>query len=290
MSRCELCGTSLPQDIHECESCTGLEMRTKIKAILEETLQFLANRKSTGQEQHDVYFLMGNFHRLAGDYDKAVEYYEKAIGQMGAKPHYHHMLATALAARGDYSGSVEAMKKAVAISSTYPDYRNDLGAAYFKDGRFDEAIAEFKEAVRLNPGYANAHNNLAFCYRKKKMHAEAEREIREAIQLDPIHAIGGYELGTSYYSGGMFSQLKSGAAPLTAKTLGDIYAMREMHADAVEQYEKYVEMHPTYPDVHYSLGRSQAALGLKAKARESFENALKINPNYKQAKEALEKL
>ena len=286
--KCELCGNPMPSGSDECPSCSTAEARGKIQALLGDAISFLSKTVKPEKGQEEMHFRMGNFHRLCGRYDEAIACYEKALSDAG-KPQYFSAMGTALAAKGDFRGAIEAMKKAVWLAPKYPDYHNDLGAAHFKDGKYDEAIEQFKEAVRLNPQYANAHNNLAFCYRKKGWYQEAEKEIQKAIDIDPAHAIGGYELGMSYFSGGMFSQLKE-SLMIDAKTLGDIYFLRQMYKEAVEQYKKAVEIHPNYSDIRYALGVAYASAGDREKAAESLRKALEINPNYKEAQGALESI
>jgi tetratricopeptide (TPR) repeat protein len=288
--KCELCGHEIPVGLEECPSCSSTEELGKIRGILGDTIRFLSRQVKVEKGQGELYFRMGNFHRLSGSYDEAIACYEKALTDCQDKPQYYHLLGTAFAGKGDFRSSVEAMRRAVELAPTYPDYHNDLGAAYFKSARYEDAIREFEEAIRLNPKYANAHNNLAMAYRKIKKHHDAELEIQKAVELDPAHAIGGYELGLSYYSGGMFSQLKGGALKIDAKSLGDIFYFRQMYAEAVEQYLKALEIHPRYADIHYSLGLAYAGLKESGKAKEAFEKALELNPHYTQAREALDSL
>ena len=287
--KCELCGYPIPAPGGDCPFCSSADIRKTVEEILHDAIAAFSHEASTRGASGELCFQVGNFYRLGGMYDEAVTWYERALAAKDPKPEYYRSLATALAAKGDFKAAVEMMKKAVALEPAYPDYHNDLGAAYFKDGKHDEAMAEFNEALRLNPRYANAHNNLAFVYRKKGKYQEAEKEIEQAIQLDPEHAIAAYELGRSYFSGGMFSQLRE-AFRIGAKVLADICMTRRRYPEAVRYYLKALEIHPDYADTHCSLGMAYAVSGDKPKAREAFLAALKINPRYAKAKAELEKL
>ena len=287
MSRCELCGDAVNAEAHICAACAGPASRERIQQLLKETLEYFAQQTTTHSPVDQIYFLVGNLQRFSGAYDAAIECYEKAVAADETRPHYHHMLATALAGKGDFYICAERMKVAVRMAPAYPDYHNDLGAALFKDGKYDEALEHFREAVRLNPKFANAHNNLALTYRKKKLYDEAEKEIQLAVQYDPLHAVAGYELGFSYFSGGMFSQLRGGGVPVTAKMLGDIYKMRRMYREAIEQYLKAADIHPGYPDIRYALAMTYLEIGDNEKAKTALEKAISINPKYQQAIDAL---
>ena len=288
--KCELCAADIPEQSEECPSCSSLEARSKIQDLLVDTIEFLSRKFEKSEDEGEAYFLLGNFYRLSGSYDDAVASYERALENAAAHPKYYHALGTALAAKGDFQACVEAMKCAVSLAPNYPDYHNDLGAAYFKDGKYDEAMKAFEEAVRLNPQYANAHNNLSLVFRKKKDFEAAEKEVKKAVELDPAHAIGGYALGLSYYSGGMFSQLRAGSLQIDARSMGDIFFMHELYPHAIEYYARAVALHPRYADNQYALGAAYAASGDKQKAKTAFQKALELNPNYGKAREALNQL
>jgi tetratricopeptide (TPR) repeat protein len=287
--KCQLCGEDLGPETEACPACSRAATQERLRAVVQETIQVLSTRTATDVEPAKLFFIIGNFYRLSGRYAEAIHYYEKAVSLPDAKPEYHRSLGTALAANGDYRGAIMVLKRAVELAPSYPDFHNDLGAAYFKDGRYELAVQEFETAIRINPRYANAHNNLGLAFRKKGLYQEAESQIKVATELDPEHAIATYELGLSYYSGGMFSQLRR-SAMLDARALGDIYYLREMYAEAVEQYEKAVKMHPGYADYQCALGKAYAAVGRAEDARGALEAALRINPRYEEARAAYEAL
>jgi tetratricopeptide (TPR) repeat protein len=47
---------------------------------------------------------------------------------------------------------------------------------------------------------------------------------------------------------------------------------------------------PNFYEAHYALGQAYEKKGDKEKAKKAYEAALKYNPQYEQAKEALDKL
>jgi TolA-binding protein len=70
----------------------------------------------------------------------------------------------------------------------------------------------------------------------------------------------------------------------------------EKYPDAANSLKDYLAAGPfrsTYTnpwDVHYWLGRLQAALKNTAGAKSEYQEALKLNPKYKKAQEALKQL
>ena len=60
--------------------------------------------------------------------------------------------------------------------------------------------------------------------------------------------------------------------------------------DAVALYRDGLNLCPDDDVAHYELGKILAGMGRGQEAREEFEAALKINPNFQGAKQELEKL
>ncbi len=289
MKQCELCGDELGADLPECPQCNSPANKKQREAIIQETIQLIAQSAGPVEGPHDFIFQVASFYRLCGEYDDAILWYERAIKANSKNPEYFRSLGSTLAAKGEYRSAIDMLRKAADMAPNYPDYHSDLGAAYFKEGCYDEAIAAFQRALELNPGYANAYNNLGLTYRKKGKFPEAHAAIKKATELEPQHAVATYALGLSYYCGGMFSQLQS-AVRINAKILGDIYFLRKDYEEAVRYYTIAVQVHPSYADLRYHLGKACAAAGRQDAARKAFQEALKINPNYQQAKTALEKI
>lgn len=99
---------------------------------------------------------------------------------------------------GDWEGAIEAFQKALALNDQLFSVRNNLGNAYFHLGRYEEARREYMMAIQLNPSYAKAHNNLGNALVKLGEIEEALQVFRTAIDLDPLYATPYYNLGALY--------------------------------------------------------------------------------------------
>jgi tetratricopeptide (TPR) repeat protein len=287
--KCDLCGKPISLNRSSCPDCTTPSVQSEIETLLKNAIHFVSEDIKSEKDQGKLYFRMGNFHRLSGRYDEAIQCYEKSFELLPNEPEVLRCLGSTYAGKHHYSEAERYIKRAVQLAKNYADYHSDLGAALFKNRKYDEAIVSFREAIRINPRFANAHNNLAMALRKKSKHEEAEAEIRKAIECDPEHAVAEYELGQGYFSGGMFSQLKE-KLQISSKILGDIYLMQRLYDKAIEHYEKAVKMHPDYPDYYFALGQSYEAKGDTKKALKTFETALQLNPRYDQVRVSLQRL
>jgi tetratricopeptide (TPR) repeat protein len=69
--------------------------------------------------------------------------------------------------------------------------------------------------------------------------------------------------------------------------LGVAYSLKRQYNRAVGAFQAALRLRPNVPSIHYNLGLAYQADGLPDLAREQFEHALKIDPAYKKAADAL---
>jgi TolB-like protein/DNA-binding winged helix-turn-helix (wHTH) protein/Flp pilus assembly protein TadD len=99
------------------------------------------------------------------------------------------------------------------------------------------AEREFKRALDLNPNYATAHHWYGVSYLSLVgRHTEAIAELKRAQDLDPLSLMINTDVGRPYY-----------------------YA--HLYDHAIEQYQKTLEMDPTFWAAHHFLARAYAQKG-----------------------------
>ncbi len=67
----------------------------------------------------------------------------------------------------NFDKAIEYLNKAVELNPKVELYFEDLGVAYGLSGRFDEAIATSEKLIQLNPSYPAAYMNLSVSHRNK---------------------------------------------------------------------------------------------------------------------------
>jgi len=77
----------------------------------------------------------------------------------------------------NFEKAIEYLNKAVAINPKVELYYEDLGVAYGLSGRFDEAIATAQRLIQFNPNYPAAYMNLSVSYRNKGNKALADHNL-----------------------------------------------------------------------------------------------------------------
>lgn len=132
------------------------------------------------------------------------------------------------------------------------------------EGKLDDAIRLYRESIHSHPT-AEAHTFLGWTYSFQGRYDEAIAECHKAIAVDP-------DFGNPYND--------IGAYLIGLGRLDEAVPWLERASTA----RRYEAKH--YP--HFNLGRVYLAKGMLKKAREEFERALAIEPDYTLARDAIE--
>jgi tetratricopeptide (TPR) repeat protein len=133
-------------------------------------------------------------------------------------------------------------------------------------GDYDRAIELYKSSLELFPT-AEAHTFLGWTYHFQGKIDEAIAECKRAIEVDP-------EFGNPY------------------NDIGSYLIQLAKYDEAIPWLEQAITA-PRYDPRHFpyfNLGRAYAAKGMLSKAREYFNESLRIEPRYELARQAVESL
>jgi tetratricopeptide (TPR) repeat protein len=86
-------------------------------------------------------------------------------------------------ALGEYEDAINAFQKAVSLDSSKAQYFHHLGLVYAAVERFDDAIAAFELVIEIDPNHSLAHATLGGYYRKKGKDQLAQEYIEKARSL-----------------------------------------------------------------------------------------------------------
>jgi tetratricopeptide (TPR) repeat protein len=151
----------------------------------------------------------------------AAELYRKAIKLRPAFPAAHVGLARVLLDLSDYKKALGEIDEARVSRPIYAEASAVEGRIYRYAAFWDDAIASFRRSIREARGFQpEAHTGLALLLEEKGMNEEAAAEFRIAI-----------------------NQL-SDSEPVVYQLLGAVYEKMEKYKEAVEAYEKYLQLAP----------------------------------------------
>ena len=158
----------------------------------------IAEQPTSNLEAYNLYLLgRSHYHKATPeDFEKAIEYYNKAISLDADFALAYSSLAVAVLYKGaGYFGvrPHDAMPKALACAKKALELNPDLSHAHNAIGEvndwylFDWKTAEqaYKKAIELNPSNADAHLYLAIHLLACRRIDRALAETEQALQLDP---------------------------------------------------------------------------------------------------------
>ncbi len=192
----------------------------------------LANEEYQYISTNDPYYF-GNYEKIAreerdaGNYQKAIEYYNQAID---IKP----LDVTILNERGwvyhslfKYDSALIDFKKAAEIR---PDYYNFFNIAYTMDflDSIEAAIDYYNKSIELKSDYHLSYNNRGYEFYRLKEYDKAIKDYTISIKLKDDYFLSYYNRGITYYQKKKYTKAIADykkAKNLTEDNSGIIYDM-----------------------------------------------------------------
>jgi tetratricopeptide (TPR) repeat protein len=131
----------------------------------------------------------------AGQLDRAIEHYHKAIHIYPGYADARINLGNALTIRGHWALAIEQFHFALEVNPEVAELHYNLGRALAASDQTVQAIVHYREALRLDPKYAKAYNNLGAAYLSTDQIELAMEQFRAAVRIHPDFAGPYFNLG-----------------------------------------------------------------------------------------------
>jgi tetratricopeptide (TPR) repeat protein len=138
------------------------------------------------------YYNIAEQYISSGNYEKALEYFDKALASnttmlsMGDGLMYTYKDRSAvLTDLGRYEEAIKAADLGIAKYPKEPGFWNNKGYAYFKMGKFNDAADAYGKAVTLDPKYLKGWINRGNALAKAGRAGEAVDAYNKALEIDP---------------------------------------------------------------------------------------------------------
>ena len=212
--------------------------------------------------------ILGLILREREAYDQAIEHFQQAIGLDDSSEIYYRNLGKSYYDQNQYAPAVEAFQMAIELESTDGDVFVDLADCYYwqEESDYKKAEETYKQAINVGFDYSAAYVNrqLSNVLRRQDKYTQAIGYAKKAIKADETDAEAYYSLGLAYY-------MQDGK-----------------EEEAIEPFQKAIELDPESSYNHYSLGETYRCLGVNETATEYYEKALDLDPDNESAQEGLE--
>ena len=185
--------------------------------------------------------------------NEALRWYRELFALTPKDPVVLRRLSVLAGKNGATADAVLFTRLYLAVNNGDAEAHRDLGDLYYDQKNLDGALEEYRTALKLDPSITGFHKRYA------------EIVIAKGEQDEVIKALSGV--------------VKSGNADLsTYMTLGLMYQKKKEYIDAVEMYQKALQLEPSNFDALSALASCQAAGGDINNAIVSYEQAVMMNP------------
>jgi tetratricopeptide (TPR) repeat protein len=173
----------------------------------------------------------------------------------------------------DYYGAVHLLEEIVDGGRSFADVHHLLGVSLSLLGQHERALTELRRALELNPRYLEALIHQGLVLNELGRSDEADEAFRRAsASIAPP-------------STGLSAHVAARLANLHAE-LAEAYAEGGAMERAIEQYQRALELGPTFLDLRYRMARLLLETGRVLEAREALEGVLEARPNFIDAQTA----
>jgi tetratricopeptide (TPR) repeat protein len=214
--------------------------------------QYTADRAKKGGDSAEGLYNTGHALIWAGDNEKALIYFEKAIKK---DPHFAEAYLGIGACNlklGRYQKVIEPVKQAIRIKPDDIKAYALLGLAYFLLGRYEEAIEPFKQTIRIEPNSDEYYVILGKSYIYLGRYQEALETLKQAIRIKPDYAEAHCDLGLTY---GMLGR----------------------YQEAIEALKQAIRIKPDNARAHFGLGAAYLSVGDKGSALDEYKILKTLN-------------
>jgi superkiller protein 3 len=239
-----------------------------------------------------------------GDYQQAIEYFEKALRLRPNFSEAHYNLAVAYTQTKDYTRAIQEYIKTRELNPSYIKARFNLAILYYDELQmFEEAAKELKEILRISPDYMKAKElldrisldysatalNLGLGYLEKNQYQQAEEQFNKVLEIKPDFVVAKYNLALLYLKDSRAGEAKlkleeiireNPSFVLAYRQLGSIYFDEGNYAQAARFYREVVNLKPNDLQAHNDLAQTYAKLEDYDQAIKEFQSALLIEPSH----------
>jgi len=224
----------------------------------------------------------------AGDTEKAMAYFQRAIKLNAKYPDPYRNLGVALVKEGRADEGMAEFRAALRVNPSDSSAHFYLGKALIDQGRTEEGVAELQEAFRLNADFADAYNTLGTVYLRKGMIDEAIAQYEKALAINPKLALAHYNLGMALGQKGRVEDAidqyqesirLDSADGEVYNNLGTALAQKERLDEAQAEFQRAVALDPRNLEAVRNLGNAYLQNGRLDLAIEQYNAALAIDPS-----------
>lgn len=168
--------------------------------------------------------------------------------------------------------------------------------------RYDEAVQICKQEISENSTNMDSYTVLTWALLRQKKYSEVIEWAQKGLKINPSDYRIIETMGEAYFYLNEYSlclkymQKYIDAAPQAERVsvayffMGEVYRISQKYNHADIAYSTAVKLEPNLPIWWYRLGSVREALGDYAGSLSAYQQALKLNPSYREASDGAERV
>jgi tetratricopeptide (TPR) repeat protein len=240
----------------------------------------------------EAYIWRANCYALLGEYDVALQDYNRALELNPGDASGFHNRAVTHFHLGDHQAAIADYTQAIHIEP-------DLTIAYFNRaishsslGDHQAAVADYTEAIRIKPDYAEAYFNRAAAYKDLGDQSAAIADYTQAVRIKPDYAdayfnraIAHSNLGDDEAAIADYTEAIRIKPDYAEAYIGRAAAHinRGEYKVAVADYTEAIRIKPDDADAYHNRAIAHSNLGDDEAAIADYTEAIRIKPDYAEA-------
>lgn len=223
-----------------------------------------ASAEKEGKHLIESYRGSGMAYMALGEYDKAVESFDRAVDltsekQKEVRKDILLYKATALYQSGDYEGSAKVCDTIQTFGDTVDAYYLQ-GLCYMELDEKDKASVDFTTAVKLSPQDYDLLLNIYECYSDKNLSAEGDTYLQQALAINSDDSEDIYQKARIYYFLGEYDEAKAELNKMSDTQdersmllLSRVYMKQDDTAHARQLYQQYMDKYGETPEAYNGM-------------------------------------
>ncbi|MBL7186838.1 MAG: tetratricopeptide repeat protein [Phycisphaerae bacterium] len=247
-----------------------------------------------------AYSVLGLAHQVLGNHQEAIDAFMKSVElnpDLGRS--VCGLLGDSLKAVGKYDKAVGAYLNALAIGPSKVSAYTSLGACSVRLGNYEEAARYYKQVIELKPDSAEVYGELADIYAELQQYDIALEYVVDAIELAPNDVLpniclNAWDYNLLDYAESLEKYLQKNEGQPNdllhglfyyclgeaCSALGNDEKAEDAHRKAQEILRPLTQRDMVDSEALWGLGSSHYGLRQYQEAIDSYELAIKVDPNF----------
>lgn len=270
------------------------EQSSPVEAI-EQMRQAIIDQPELADQQLLLIQRMIQMHQL----DEAAKDLERLMKERSKDPKVLNLSGVLLMAKEKTAEAAKAFEKALQLSKGFPPAAHNLAIIALLNKDRTKARSYYMDVIEKHPDHAAT---LVALYSLDKVEGKSKESVlwlKKAIDKHPENPMVAALLAREYSAQGQHLKALSTTDLAAKKYSGDIGLLEArgvaqlgsgQPANALRDFNRWVEIQPNSANAHFYLAQVQAAMSSFSDARKSFEKTLMLEPSHLGASVLLAKL